>query len=91
MTKTCFSIYSNKQHDISELIVNGNKIYRSKTTKYLGMMVDEKLSWAPHINHICTKLIKQIIALRTLTSFIDNDMAKQLYFAYVYPHISYGI
>ena len=39
-----------------ELKMGGHIISRTKTYRYLGLIVDEKLSWAEQINEICSKL-----------------------------------
>ena len=53
--------------------------------------MDEHLSWHEHIEHVCLKLTKLTSAFYSLSRFIDEDMAKQIYYAFVYPHIIYGI
>ena len=91
ISKTCFSVFSNKRINIKHLNFDGHTIERTETTKYLGMFIDEKLSWSQHIDFISKKLLKLSHAMKTLSKFIDNDMSIQLYYAYVYPHITYGI
>ena len=39
-----------------ELKMADHIIERTKTYKYLGLIVDEKFSWADHINEVCWKL-----------------------------------
>ena len=39
-----------------ELTMANYVITRTKTFKYLGLIVDEKFSWADHINEVCLKL-----------------------------------
>jgi len=91
INKTCFNVYSNKKHNIVELNLDGKKIVRSEVTKYLGMILDEKLQWSAHVDGICHKLTKLLHAFRTVSKFTDYEMACQLYYAYVYPYITYGI
>ena len=38
--------------------IDGKKIYPSRMVKYLGVILDENLSWEPHINYISLKLEK---------------------------------
>ena len=38
--------------------IDGKKIYPSRMVKYLGVILDENLSWEPHINYISLKLRK---------------------------------
>ena len=39
-----------------ELIMGNHLIERTKTYRYLGILLDEKLSWTAHITEICIKL-----------------------------------
>ena len=59
--------------------------------KYLGIHVDEKLSWSQHVNAVCKKISKLGYVFRVLANYIDYKQICQLYYAYVYPHIHYGI
>ena len=35
-------------------------IIKSQSVKYLGLIVDDKLTWQPHIQNLKTKLLKII-------------------------------
>ena len=54
------------------IFINGNKINRVKSCKYLGLLIDENLNWADHINYLKTK-VTQITGIlyksRDLLSF----------------------
>ncbi len=91
MEKTSFNVYSNKKHNVEELIFSGNKVCRSVVSRYLGILLDEGLTWSNHIEDVCNKLMKLTYVFRSLARFIDKSMACQLYYAYVYPYITYGI
>ena len=52
-----------------ELKMGNHVIARTKSYKYLGLIVDEKFSWAEHINEVCWKLSQVagvIFKIRTL-------------------------
>ena len=52
-----------------ELKMANHKIDRTKTYKYLGVIVDEKFSWADHIKEVCWKLSQAAgVILRLETS-----------------------
>ena len=62
-----------------------------KSQVQLGVFIDNKLSWAEHINHISRKVSKSIgIIIKARKSF-DNDTLLNLYNASILPHISYCI
>ena len=91
-TKTCFSVFSNKNTvNIQKLTWDGNVIQREAVARYLGIYVDEKLSWLHHVNIVCKKLSKLGYVFRILAKHINHNQICQLYYAYVYPHIYYGI
>ena len=41
-----------------KLLVNDYEIRRVKKAKYLGLIVDENLTWEEHIDYICGKIKK---------------------------------
>jgi len=91
-SKTCFSVFSNRNTKcVQHLLLNGKMICRAPTAKYLGVMVDEKLSWINHIDFICKKISKLNYVFRFLAKYISKAQICQLYYAYIYPHISYAI
>ena len=68
-------VNKNNNHRIEdgdfELKMGGHIITRTKTYRYLGLLVDEKFSWADHINEVCWKLSQvagMIFKIRTLLS-----------------------
>jgi len=89
--KTSFSVFSNRTHDIDQIVFQNKVIARTTTSMYLGMLIDDGLTWSDNIDNICNKLTKLSYALRTLSMYIHQDMITQIYYAYVYPHITYVI
>lgn len=64
--KTFYSLYSpNKTVNLRaeyglDIIIEDKKITQVKTSKYLGLFLDEKLSWIDHIQFVKEKLLKFI-------------------------------
>ena len=71
--------------------IDGNKIERCSSTKYLGLYLDEKLSSSTHIQHLSLQLAKIPGLLYRLRSYVTNDTLLMLYFSLVYSRIQYGI
>jgi hypothetical protein len=61
--KSNFMIFRPRQKrqtfDLS-LMINGQKIDQVKETMFLGVILDEHLSWKSHISHIASKISKSI-------------------------------
>ena len=61
--KTEFIIFWPPKMNLNDRIVltlNKSKIYESRKIKYLGLIIDDRLSWKFHINELCKKLNKSI-------------------------------
>ena len=76
-------------------IENNLKLYyRNKeinivsNTKFLGVFVDEKLSWNNHIDNLCKTLSKNIGILYRL-QFLPQNVSKMLYHSLVSSHVNY--
>jgi Reverse transcriptase (RNA-dependent DNA polymerase) len=93
--KTCYSIFSNKTISESNcdlnLYINNSKIMKVTSCKYLGVFIDETLKWKTHIDYIYKKLVKFVGIFYKLRSVLPFDCLKKMYFAFVHPHLLYGI
>ena len=54
-------------------------------------MIDEKLSWEPHIEHLVSKLNMTIVMLKRITKFIPRSEYRKLYDALFKSHMNYCI
>ena len=91
--KTNFMLFrpKGKNQECPSIQINGSEIKEVSSAKFLGVFIDNKLSWAEHINHISRKVSKSIgIIIKARKSF-DNDTLFNLYNALILPHISYCI
>ena len=67
----------------------GHRIFPSNAVKYLGLLIDNNLSWNHHINHICSKLKRANGALSKLRHFVPGTVLLSLYYALFHSHMSY--
>ena len=92
--KTNFVIYHSfkKNADgLRELKVYDNIIKRVKSVKYLGMIIDEHLSWNSHINNLCNLLSRNFNLFYNIRNIVPTNLKRQLYFSLVFSHIQYDI
>lgn len=59
--------------------------------RFLGLEVDEYLSWKDHINILCSKLSSSIYILRRLKSTLPIWTKRLLYMSFVNSYLNYGI
>ena len=58
--------------------------------KYLGILIDEVLSWNKQIDEICSKLSRANGILSKLRHFVPQNICKSVYFSIFYTHLIYG-
>ena len=73
------------------LKVNNIMINRTDQAKYLGLIIDEELSWKHHIDMLCNRIKRFFPSFYTLRNFINIDHAKSIYYATLHSRIKYGI
>jgi len=61
------------------------------STKFLGLVIDNSLSWHCHIDQIIPKLSKASYVIRSLKPLLSSELLKIIYFSTVHSIISYGI
>ena len=57
---------------------------------YLGLTIDEFLSWNSHINNLCKKLAQSNGIICKLRHLIPKTSLLQVYYSILYSHITYG-
>jgi len=92
--KTEFMLIGSRQR-LSQIIsdpilsIGSESIKRVSSTKTLGVMVDECITWKDHIDEVAKKAAKGIGILRRSKGFLDKDTLKTIYSAFVLPHFDY--
>ena len=58
--------------------------------KYLGVLIDSNLNWKEHILNMSKKITKSIGIICKLRHFVNTQTLVQLYYAIIYPFLTYG-
>ena len=61
------------------------------TARYLGIILDDKLSFQPHIKLLEGKLSRSLGILRKVKPFLSTSCMLQLYYSFFHSHLQYGI
>ena len=98
--KTKFMLFSEKDFKLDSLGLNlkiGDKIVdqvgsncKEKYFKFVGHVLDDKLSWQGHIQHICKKLASSNFAINSTKHFLPLKIRKTLYFSLFDAHLNFG-
>ena len=95
VTKTNYMIMTTQgkryNNDECKIIIDESIIDCVSNTKFLGIMLDDKLSWKLHINHICNKVSKAIGILVKARRILGIDSLVTLYNTLIKPYFSYCI
>ena len=75
---------------LPNLIMNDVIIERKDSLNFLGILIDETLSWKNHIQVLESKLSRFIGLMYKSRSFLDLSSRKLLYFSFVHSHLSYA-
>ena len=72
------------------LFMNDTVIERKDSLRFLGVLIDETLSWKNHIKTLESKLACIIGLLYRSRPFLNLSSRKLLYFSFVHSHLSYA-
>src|SRR6218665_1737428 len=71
------------------LFIGDSAITRVDTAKFLGVHIDETLTWTSHIKIIANKIAKNIRVIRRISHVISPKRRLNLYHTMVSPYMSY--
>ena len=63
----------------------------TKSFKFVGVHLDEYLTWEHHINHVINKVSSANYALNQLKKILPINIRKTIYNSLVKPHLEYSI
>ena len=76
---------------VPDLTMNGIPLERVQTSKFLGLILNENMSWKPHIYLLSNKLAKCAGVLNKLKCLLSIHILRTLYFSMVQSRMMYGI
>lgn len=71
------------------IYINNVGIDRVQVTKFLGVVIDEKLNWKEHVSYIPKKLSKTTAVLRKASQVLNERACYILYCSIFLPYINY--
>ena len=74
------SVRDNIPLKLPDLKIANNSIERTTSIKFLGVMIDENITWEDHIHTIEKKLAKNLGLLYQAKHILDNESLKTIYF-----------
>ena len=75
----------------SDIVLNKEVLEFVDKTIFLGITLDSRLQWGPHLKALAGRLSSAAYAVRKIRQFTDVDTARLVYFSYFHSIMTYGI
>src|SRR6218665_1535703 len=92
--KTNFIIFKSHRKSMPlanqmSLVINGVPITQVITTKFLGVYVDQHLTWKEHIKNISNKIAKNVGIIARSSYLLPQTICIKLYYSLIFPYLTY--
>ena len=88
-------IFHHRQRNISKykplIKINGQTIDRVSEFNFLGLIIDEHLTWDAHIQKTSNKISRALGIMARLKRFLPLNVLRLIYNSLILPHLQYGI
>jgi len=95
VSKTHFMLFRSSSTFIANrdlsILINNTHIEEVSCTKFLGVIIDNRLSWHEHTTYIQRKICKSIGILSKARKSFSKETLVSLYYTFIYPYLSYCI
>ena len=95
VSKSNYVLFSNCNSRITtnqlSLQITGGVIQHTTCMKFLGLHIDQNLTWDEHIKVCQSRLSSARYAINKVRRLVPMHALKNIYYTLVYPHLIYGI
>ncbi len=97
LDKTCYTIFESRNketpNNLNNIKIDNSIIKGVPSAKYLGIILDENLSWDEHIENLTRNIIKTANSFKIIKRRVHEENKNSFYYAYIYIYrkIQYGI
>ena len=92
--KTSFVVFHSPQIRIAHklnLRISNMSVKFDDQVKYLGLIFDSNLIWKPYLHELSKKISRGNEVLSKIRYYINRNILLQLYYALIYPFLTYGL
>ena len=82
-------IFTNRPKTEIDVKLNGTPIERSTCERFLGVLVDEKLSWSDHIKMLASKISRNSGIIYKLKGIVPESVLKTLYNSFIQSNLNF--
>ena len=91
--KTHFMVFHRSRIKTSDnnIVRQQNTIDRVNSTKFLGLIIVEKLKWHEHIQHVKHKVARSVGILYKIRHYLNKKTLLNMYYTFVFRYLIYGV
>lgn len=90
VNNSAYMIFSAKQYlPTTKVFIRAQELSVTESTKFLGVVLDNKLNFSKHIDHVRSKISRSCGILKKLPYCFPVEVLHNLYYAMLYPYVSY--
>ena len=88
IAKSCYLIFSGEKNVNlnTKVFLAGKEISRKTLVKYLGVIINDKLSWNEHIASVLRKIRQGSGIMKRLSYLVPNSVNCSLYYSFIQSH-----
>ena len=68
---------------------NSIKIKRESLIRFLGVIIDENITWNKHIEFVENKISNNIGIIYRASHYLDKKSLKNIYFSFIHNYVNY--
>ena len=87
--KTKYMLFTNRPKIEIDVKLNGTLIERSVCERFLGVLVDDNLSWSNHIKSLASKISRNSGIMYKLKGIVPDSVLKTLYNSFIQSNLNY--
>jgi hypothetical protein len=91
--KTNFTHFTSKRKPKVDINItyNNMQINTTNNNKFLGIFINDTLSWETHIEYFIPKLSTACYAIRIMKSYMSQNILRTIYFSYFHSVMNYRL
>ena len=75
----------------ANMFIEDTQLEEVTATKFLGVIVDDKLNWANHIDKLAQKLAQSVFIIRQISKIGNKRLSITCYYSFFYSNVTYSI
>ena len=90
MKTVTMSFWPEQMNNLIKILTIEEPLPSVISTRFLGVTIDNKLTWTTHVDNLITKLSTNKILLSKSKYLINQEAKRLIYFAHIHSHLTYA-